>query len=359
MGYERANIAAMEGYTPGEQPAALDVVKLNTNENPYPPAEPVMEAMRNVGTEMLRRYPPPNSKGFREVAGKLHDVSPESIILTNGGDELLRLLITTYVEPGGLVGMADPSYSLYPVLATIQDAKCKEVPLNDDWSLPDDFADQMNADNVNLTFIVNPHAPSGTLLSVPTLDKLANDLKGVLVIDEAYVDFVEPSVGHNTVPLTKKYDNVVILRSFSKGYSLAGMRCGYGIGSQALIECMQEKTKDSYNMNYVAQVVATASLTNWKIAAETWEKVRAERARVVKELEALGWIVPPSSSNFILATVPESFYGGAAKVYTNLRDQNIFVRYFSAFERLRDKLRCTIGTPEENTRFLDAVKKLK
>eukprot|EP00668_Euglena_longa_P004255 GGOE01004990.1.p1 GENE.GGOE01004990.1~~GGOE01004990.1.p1 ORF type:complete len:366 (-),score=93.23 GGOE01004990.1:339-1436(-) len=357
--YERKNIARMDGYTPGEQPSCLDVVKLNTNENPYPPPPPVMDALKNVAAESLRRYPPPDSKMFREVAAKLHNVSPKQIILTNGGDELLRLLITTFVDPGRPIGMMDPSYSLCPVLAEIQDANCFNVPLEADWSLPKDTAQRMNDAGVQLMFVVNPHAPSGTLTPTEVLDELAANFKGVLVLDEAYVDFVDPALNHSTVGLVSKHNNVLILRSFSKGYSLAGMRVGYGIGPLNLIEPMQTKTKDSYNMNYVAQVVATASLTNRQLAAETWSKVRAERVRMTKELQALGWMVPPSSSNFVLATVPPSFNGGAAKVAEALKNQNIFVRYFGSCERLKDKLRCTIGTPEENTALLDALAKMR
>lgn len=359
MPLERANIARMHGYTPGEQPTALTVIKLNTNENPYPPSQPVLEALQAVTAESLRRYPPPNSKGFREVAAKLHHVSPDHIILTNGGDELLRLLITTFVDPGASIGMFDPSYSLYPTLAEIQDAKCVEVPLQEDWTIADSAAEQMNAAGVKLTFVVNPHAPSGTLLPVPVLNKLACDLKGLLVIDEAYVDFVDPSLNHSAIELVTKYQNVVLLRSLSKGYSLAGMRCGYGIGHPALIAPMQHKTKDSYNMNYVAQVVATTSLLNRELASETWAKVRVERERVAQALQELGWHVPPSSANFILATVPPAFHGGAAKTYETLRDQQIFVRYFGNFDRLKDKLRCTIGTPEENSQFLAALHRLR
>eukprot|EP00667_Euglena_gracilis_P010950 EG_transcript_11162 len=346
----------MHGYTPGEQPSSLDVIKLNTNENPYPPSEPVMDALKNVAAECLRRYPPPDSKKFREVAAQLHGVSPQQIMLTNGGDELLRLLVTTFVDPGRPIGMMDPSYSLCPVLADIQDANCFEVPLAEDWSLPADTAQRMNDAGVQLMFVVNPHAPSGTLTPTAVLDKLAADFKGVLVIDEAYVDFVDPALNHSTVELVRKHNNVLILRSFSKGYSLAGMRCGYGIGALNLIEPMQTKTKDSYNMNYVSQVVATASLANRHLAAETWAKVRAERVRVTAELQALGWSVPPSNSNFVLATVPPSFHGGAAKVAETLKSQNIFVRYFGSFERLKDKLRCTIGTPKENDALLAALK---
>eukprot|EP00669_Euglena_mutabilis_P009567 TRINITY_DN4432_c0_g1_i1.p1 TRINITY_DN4432_c0_g1~~TRINITY_DN4432_c0_g1_i1.p1 ORF type:complete len:374 (+),score=143.53 TRINITY_DN4432_c0_g1_i1:33-1124(+) len=357
--FERPNIARMHGYTPGEQPSSLDIIKLNTNENPYPPPEPVMAALQAVAAESLRRYPNPDSKPFREVAARLHNVTPDQIILANGGDELLRLLITTFVDPGQPIGMLDPSYSLCPVLADIQDAPVVEVPLAADWSVPPDTAHRMNAAGVRLTFLVSPHAPSGTLISVATLDALASALTGLLLIDEAYVDFVDPALNHSTVELVNKHRNVVVLRSFSKGYSLAGMRCGYGIGPEHLIRPMQQKTKDSYNMNHVAQVVATASLTHRHLAAESWAKVRQERVRVTAALEALGWFVVPSSSNFVLATVPESFHGGAAGTLEALKARNIFVRYFGSVERLKDKLRCTIGTPRENDAFLNALQELK
>jgi histidinol-phosphate aminotransferase len=158
MPYERPNIARMSGYVPGEQPAALDVVKLNTNENPYPPSEAVMTALQNVTTEHLRRYPPPTARRFCEVAAAAHGVEPQNIIATNGGDELLRLLITTFVEPGKPIGVDDPSYSLYPVLAAVHDSPVVRVALNEDWSLPDDYARQMNDAGVQLAFIVSPHA---------------------------------------------------------------------------------------------------------------------------------------------------------------------------------------------------------
>ncbi|MEX2672813.1 MAG: histidinol-phosphate transaminase [Phycisphaeraceae bacterium] len=354
MAYERQNIQRMAGYVPGEQPADADVIKLNTNENPYQPAEPVLQAMRGVEAEALRRYPPPTAMPFREAAAELHGVHPENILATNGGDELLRLLITTFVEPGESIGVTEPSYSLYPVLAAVQDAPVVRVALHDDWSMPDDLAEQMNAAGVKLTLVVNPHAPSGTLADVATLRALATQLDGVLVIDEAYVDFVDPDLGYDAVGLVREMANVVILRSLSKGYSLAGLRFGYGIGSAGLIEPMLTKTKDSYNTDIVSQRVATAAIRHRDLAIRNCEAVRRERASMTEALAKLGLSCPPSQSNFVLASVPDDCAGGAKALHEALKQQGIFVRYFDQ-DRLRDKLRITIGTPRQNHALLEAL----
>ena len=355
MAYERPNIAAMTGYVPGEQPASTDVVKLNTNENPYPPCDAVMDALRSVTPEQLRRYPNPTARAFREAAAEVHGVTPDHIIATNGGDELLRLVITTFVEPKGVIGYAQPSYSLYPVLAAVQDAKVYRVPLDESWCPPDDFVQQLKQVDAQLTFIVNSHAPSGRLLPVDHLRELANELPGVLVIDEAYVDFVDPDLHHDAVALIREgVDNAILLRSLSKGYSLAGLRFGYGIASPGLIAPMQTKTKDSYNTDAVSQAVATASMLSRNKATETWAKVRAERQRVSDALGQLGMAVEPSQSNFVLAAPGN---GNAKSIYESLKAKNIFVRYFDQ-PRLDDKLRITIGTPAENDALLAALKQM-
>ena len=183
MSYERPNIRRMHGYTPGEQPQSGNPVKLNTNENPYSPASAVIEAARSIDPEALRRYPSPTSAVFRAEAAGAHGVHPDNIVCTNGGDELLRLAITTFVEPGRPIGMAEPSYSLYPVLAAIHDSPVERVELAPDWSMPEDFARRMNDAGVQLTFLVNPHAPSGTLYTTEEIAGLACDLDGVLLID--------------------------------------------------------------------------------------------------------------------------------------------------------------------------------
>jgi histidinol-phosphate aminotransferase len=354
MAYERANIAAMTGYVPGEQPSDPSVVKLNTNENPHPPTDEVLAALGRVGAEQLRRYPNPTAARFRETAAQLHGVAPQNIIATNGGDELLRLVIATFVEPRAVIGVDEPSYSLYPVLAAAHEAKVFRVELNDDWSLPDDYAAQMNQVHAQVAFIVNPHAPSGRLAGVAELDRVAAGLQGVLVVDEAYVDFVDPALAHDAVELVRRHDNVILLRSLSKGYALAGLRLGYGIGAAGLIEPMLTKTKDSYNTDAISQALAAAALEDRRAAAWTWAAVRSERARLTEALRGMGLHVPDSQSNFVLARPPG---GDAEPVYRALKQRGILVRYFDA-ERLNDKLRITIGTAEQNDALLGALSEL-
>ena len=353
MSYERANIQRMQGYTAGEQPRGRDVIKLNTNENPYPATEAVARALADIRVEQLRRYPPPLANEFRAEAAALHGVGEEQIIAVNGGDELLRLAVTTFVGPGEPLGVAEPSYSLYPVLADINDSPVIRVPLDDAWQLPDDFAARMNSAGVKLCFVVNPHAPSGTLLPVSQLDGLAQSLDGVLLIDEAYVDFVDPVHEYDAVALTKRYDNVLILRTLSKGYSLAGLRFAYGIGSPALLEPMLYKTRDSYNTDFIAQKLATAALQDHAEAARGWAAVREERARVARELVSLGFACESSQSNFLLVQPPVSL--PARELYERLRSVGILVRHFDQ-DRLRDRLRITIGTAEENAQLLERIR---
>lgn len=351
MSRERAAIAAMHGYTPGKQPDSADVVKLNTNENPYPPCDAVLDALTGIEPESLRRYPPPSSNALRSVAARVHGTEPDRIVAVNGGDELLRLAITTFVEPGAAIGMLDPSYSLYPVLGQIHGSPVVRVACADDWSWPADLAERMNAAQVPLLFIVNPHAPSGRLAPAADVVALARAFRGVLLVDEAYVDFVDPALGHDLVPLALAADNVLLLRTLSKGYSLAGLRVGYGIGSPGLIAPLT-KTRDSYNLDAIAQRLGRVALEHRAEAANTWRRVREERARVTARLQALGCVVPPSQSNFVLARLPDGQSADGAQ--RALEARGVLVRYFDD-PRLRDCLRITIGTPTENDRLLTAL----
>lgn len=362
MSYERSGIKAMSGYTSGEQPTGPDVIKLNTNENPYPAGAAVRAALQACRVEDLRRYPPPLANGFRAAAARLHGLEPDNIIATNGGDELLRLAITTFVNPGEFIGVAEPSYSLYPVLAAIQGCPLVRIPLLDDWSLPDDYARQLNAAGARLAFIVNPHAPSGTLTPASVLARLAAEFAGVLVIDEAYVDFVDPDCHYDAVALVKSLDNVLILRTMSKGYSLAGLRFAYGMGAKSLLQPMLYKTRDSYNTDFLSQTLATAALTAQTEAASSWEKVRLERSRVRDALHTLGFHCVPSQSNFLLARITQTEPGIeaeklAAGLYEQLKAAGILIRYFNQ-PRLRDTLRISIGTADENTALLNCLQQL-
>lgn len=353
MTLQRPNIESMQGYTPGEQLQGENVIKLNTNENPYPPAPEVAAALAAIDVAELRRYPPPLASAFREVAAKLHGLTVDNIIPTNGGDELLRLILTTYVDASDTVVVAKPSYSLYPVLTSIQGCKLTEVPLQDDWSLSPDFYQQLAT--AKLCILVNPHAPSGNLLPVATLREIATSFAGILLIDEAYVDFIDPEQNYDSMPLIRELDNVLILRTLSKGYSLAGLRFGYGLGAAALIEPMLYKTRDSYNTDLLSQRLACAALRAQDYARNTWQKVRTSRSHLTAELESLGFDCPPSQSNFLLCKVPAG--QDAAALYQALKQRNILIRYFDQ-DKLRDKLRISIGTEAENAALLAALRDL-
>ena len=351
MSYERPSIQRLQAYTPGEQPRGGKVIKLNTNENPYPPAPEVLAALSQVDPQSLRRYPSPAADEFRQVAANLHGVKPENVIATNGGDELLRLALTCFVEPGEAIGVTRPSYSLYPVLANIHGATVFEVPRPDDWQLPQDFAAQLNAQKVPLGLVVNPHAPSGRLSSATELADIARELNGVLLIDEAYVDFVDPELAHNTLPLVHQFDNVLILRTLSKGYSLAGLRFGYGIGNADLIAGLH-KVRDSYNQDVISQALAVAALGAQEYARQSWQQVRVERQRLTAEFAQRGMTAPASQSNFLLIDIPGD--GKAESLYQALKQQGILVRWFDQ-PRLQNKLRITVGTLAENDALLAAI----
>jgi histidinol-phosphate aminotransferase len=349
MAYERDNIARMDGYVPGAQPLERTATKLNTNENPYPPSAAVLAEAGRIDAEALRRYPPPTADGLRQAIAAAHGVGLEQVIAVNGGDELLRLAITTFVEPGRAIGVVEPSYSLYPVLAQIHGSPLCEVAASEDWSLPVDLAARWQAADAALGFVVNPHAPSGRLASAAQIAALAQAFEGVLVLDEAYVDFVDPAHQHDLVSLLASADNVLLLRSLSKGYSLAGLRVGYGLGAASLIAPMLTKTRDSYNVDVIAQRLAQVAIEHRDEAANGWRLVREERARLTARLRALGCELPDSETNFVLARLPQRVDAGV--IQRTLAERGVIVRYFDA-PRLNDCLRITIGTPEQDDRLL-------
>ena len=352
MHYERKNIQQMAGYVPGEQPTDAHTIKLNTNENPYPPPAAVMAALAEIEPEDLRRYPSPTAARFRQAAAHCHGVSTEQIVTTNAGDELIRLALSTFVEPGQPIGIADPSYSLYLTAAAIHGSPVIKAELTDDWQLPDDFAQQMNAANVRLSLIVNPHAPSGQLLNKATIAALAEALNGVLMVDEAYIDFADPE--HDVVPLIEQHDNLLILRTLSKGYSLAGLRLGYGIGPTHLISPIAHKTRDSFSVDAIAERVGAAALAHRESFTAGWEMVRENRGKLISALRDRGFTVPDSQTNFCLATVPNQTEKTAYSLYLALKKAGILVRFFDT-PRLNDCLRITVGTVEQNARLLAAI----
>ncbi|MGI9249932.1 MAG: histidinol-phosphate transaminase [Pseudohongiellaceae bacterium] len=349
---QRSAIAGMQGYTPGEQPSEDGFIKLNTNENPYPPGPAVQAALANLDAAQLRRYPPPRADEFRTTAAALHGVQAGNIIPTNGGDELLRLAFTTFADGGDEIVVTEPGYAIYPVLAAIQECSLQQIELDDDFGVPADFPERMAQSSAKMLLLVNPHAPSGKLLSADYLASVAAAFKGVLLIDEAYADFVDPGQHYNAIKLINEYDNVLILRTLSKGYSLAGLRFGYGIGAESLVAPMMFKTRDSYNTDYIAQQLATAALNDVDYARSTWERVRQERAVLTAGLEKLGFDVVPSQTNFVFAQMSQA--SAAEGLYTALKARKILVRYFNQ-PRSAHALRITVGSAEENIGLLDAL----
>ncbi|MFC1738138.1 histidinol-phosphate transaminase [Planctomycetota bacterium] len=345
MGYFRENIEKAAGYEPGFQPKEPDVVKLNTNENPYPPSPKVMQAITALEPEKLRRYPDPLGNEFRQAAGRLHRLSEDYIMCCNGGDDLLRIAIQSFCDANRPLAYSVPTYSLYPVLAKLQNCETIEIPFDDEFNLPAKLSTVPAA----LTIVCNPNAPSGSFIKVDELASLADELTGVLLIDEAYVDFAED----NCVRLVKDFDNVIVLRSMSKGYSLAGLRFGYAIAQPELIAGLL-KVKDSYNVDAVAVTAATAAIKDQQYFKETIEKIKGERKRLTDELWKMNFKVNDSFANFVLA---QSKNCKAADIYDKLAGQNIYVRFFD-LPGLNDKLRITIGTKEQNDRMLTALKEI-
>ncbi len=338
----------MAGYVPGEQPRAGDrVIKLNPNETPFPPGERVLKALREIDPETLRRYPNPTADMFRAAAAKLLDVSMEQIIAGNGSDDILSIATRTFLGPQDLLAFPEPTYSLYPVLADIDEARHVGVPWEKDWALP---LEGLLATGARAIYLANPNAPSGTVVPSGRIRDLLKKFDGLLLVDEAYVEFAEESC----IPLVKDFPNVVITRTLSKSYSLAGLRFGYAVAQAAVIAEMM-KVKDSYNCDAISTLVATAAIEDQDYARQTWEHVRGERDRLAGELTAVGWHVIPSHANFLLAGAPD---GDGKAAYLGLKAQGILVRYFDK-PGLRDKIRITVGTSQENNALLGGLKALR
>jgi histidinol-phosphate aminotransferase len=345
--FVRSGVREMDGYVPGEQPGAGErVVKLNTNENPYPPSDRVLSAIAGISGETLRRYPNPTADAFRDAAAKLRGLTRNHIIAGNGSDDLLTIATRCFVSPGGTLAFPDPTYSLYPVLARLQDAKSKPVAWERDWALP---IDALAASGAQAIYLANPNAPSGTFVPPLKVADLARRFEGLLLVDEAYADFAD----ENCVELVNQFSNLVVTRTMSKAYSLAGLRFGYAIAQPPVIAEMM-KVKDSYNCDAISIVAATAALEDQAYAQGTWQNIRAERTRVSAELAQLGWTVFPSQANFILAVVPS---GRGKEMYLGLKEQGILVRYFD-LPGLQDKIRITIGHSQENNALLAGIKML-
>ncbi len=341
----RSTVARMAGYTPGEQPKAGErVIKLNTNENPYPPSPKVFEAIGRIGADALRRYPQPMADDFRVVAARVHGVTKDQVLAGNGSDDILQIALRTYCGPGDVLASPDPTYSLYPVLADLADVRFVTVPWEPGWTLP---SDALLATNPRAIFFANPNAPSGTCVPAEQVSALASRTDALVLVDEAYVDFAEESC----LGLLARHENVLISRTLSKGYGLAGLRFGYAVAHPSVIEQMA-KVKDSYNCDAIAIAAATAALDDQAYAREQWVLVKQARTQVTGELTRRGFAVIPSQGNFVLATLPATAY--AKPLYEGMKSRGVLVRFFDK-PGLNDKLRITVGTPDENAAMFAAL----
>jgi histidinol-phosphate aminotransferase len=344
----RRTVRTMEGYVPGEQPGERGrrIVKLNTNECPYPPSPHVLEAVRSLGADALRRYPPPMADEFRRAASRVLGVPEDAILAGNGSDDILTIATRTFLAPGDKLAFPTPTYSLYPVLAALQDAQVAAVAWSSGsggWSLP---IDALVATGARAIYLANPNAPSGTTVPVLAVEELARKFEGVLLVDEAYADFA----GADCLELTQRLPNVIVSRTLSKSYALAGVRFGFAVAPPVLVREMA-KVKDSYNCDALAIAAATAAIADQEYARGLWSKIRAERRRLTEMLEAFGWSVIRSEANFVLATVP----GGDAKgMLALLRQRGVLVRHFDA-PGLHDKLRITVGSPDDTDALRAAI----
>ena len=345
--FVRPTVRAMAGYVPGEQPGAGErVVKLNTNENPFPPSPKVMQAIQQIEPEQLRRYPNATADAFRCAAAEVLGVTQDMILAGNGSDDVLAVAIMTFCSPGDTLAYPHPTYSLYPVLAELDEVKTAEVPWEREWSLP---IDALLATKARAIFLANPNAPSATFVSPQKIEELCKEFSGVVLIDEAYVDFADD----NCLPLLRDHDNIVITRTLSKAYSLAGLRFGYAVARPEVIREMN-KARDSYPCDAVSVTAATAAILDQDYARKTWEHVRSERQRLSSELTQMGWKILPSHANFIYAICPD---GRGKDAYLGLKRQGILVRHFDK-PGLSDKLRITVGTSQENNALIGGIKAL-
>ena len=337
------HIADMEGYVPGEQPKDRTFVKLNTNENPYPPSSFVLDRLKEAVDGELRRYPDADASEVSRQLSALFSLPMDQILIGNGSDELLNTVMRCCVGPGDRVVYPTPTYPYYAKLIELQNATAFTVDFDDEFSLPRPLA----AAQGKLTLVANPNSPSGTLVSTDELADLAGAVPGILLIDEAYVDFSDGGC----LQLVEDHPNVIVVRTMSKSFSLAGMRIGFCFASPEITAGMR-KVVDLYNVGSLAQIAAVAALEDVQTMRTNAERIRSTRTRLTEALVEIGFHVWDSAANFVLARVPDG--EPAASLYAQLRDRGILVRYF-AQPRLADCLRISVGTDEETDLLLSEL----
>ena len=338
------HLVGLEAYVPGEQPAEPGWVKLNTNENPYPPAPDVIEVLRSFAPEGIRMYPPPDCARLRRAIGERLDWPVDGVLVTNGSDEALRLLCHAFLNSGDRIGMLWPTYSLYPILGQMFGAASamSDVGRRGEWP------DRLELDGVRLFFLSNPNPPYGTFYQPDQVAKLVGSCSGILfVIDEAYVEFA----GCDCQALLGQFDNVFVVRTFSKSHSLAGLRVGFVLGQPERVRPLQV-VRDSYNVNALSQSAALAAWQADDYYRAQIAEIVALRGETARRLVELGFDVLPSGANFIFARHSE-----AQRLFSQLKARKILVRYFDS-PPTRDGLRITIGMRTEMDTLMRALEDL-
>jgi histidinol-phosphate aminotransferase len=338
----------MQGYVPGEQPAAGTggkFIKLNTNENPYQCSPKVKAAIGRVVQQGLQKYPDPLATAFRNRAGELLGIDPDWILCGNGSDDILTIATRAFVGTSDMVRFANPSYLLYRTLAEIQGAACDIVNYKPDWSLPEEFSKP--SDWVRLVYLANPNSPSGTLVSPDKVAEIAGALPCPILVDEAYVDFADA----NCASLVAANEKIMVARTLSKSYALAGLRFGYLIAQPQVIRELR-KVKDSYNCDALSIAGATAAIEDQEWLAETRAAIVGTRQRMTTALRELGFAAVDSQANFVWAPHERA---PVEPIYRQLKDEGILVRYMR-YPDWGDGLRISVGTDEQVDACLAALR---
>lgn len=343
----RPALSRMKPYTPGEQPRGGELIKLNTNENPFPPPPAVVKAIIDAASGPLNRYPSPTAEPFRVAAAEVLGLpGPEWILAGNGSDEILTMLVRGFVGEGQKLRLPHPSYILYRTLADIQGASWEQVAFDQDWVLPAKFS--KSDDALRLVLLPNPNSPSGTMVAPSDVATIADRLDCPLVVDEAYVDFAE----NNCLDLVRQNERVLVTRTLSKSYALAGIRFGYLV-AQPHIVAELAKIKDSYNCDMISIAAATAAITSTEWLAEVRATMIATRERMHLRLSGLGFDVTPSQANFLWCRHPE---GNHEAMYLHCKANGYLIRYMN-YGDYGDGLRISVGTDAQVDACIDLLEK--
>ena len=351
-------VSRVKAYTPGEQPDTSDWIKLNTNEFPFPPSpnvkKAILDELGNDGAS-LRLYPNPESSKLREAIAEHFGVSKEFAFAANGSDDILNLAIRAFSDNSKTIAALEPSYSLYPVLAKLQDAELINIPFNSDMSIP--FEKIFNS-GANIFFFTNPNAPTGVGFGEDVVRKIVEGFDGIVLVDEAYAPFA----GWSAAKLVEEYDNLIVTGTSSKGWGMAGMRIGWGLANPVVIEVL-DRVRDSYNLDRLAQVAGVAALKDKEYYAEKIALVLKARNKTEQFFDKLGWCYFKSSANFILFTPKNEQEQESPEVAKSLFDflksKKILLRYFPNELSINKSIRLSIGTSEEMDKFIATVNEWK